>query len=117
MIYEVTGDILLSEAEAIVHGVAPDDDFHQGLALELRKVSKDAGSRKADDIMDVTPDEVERVLQGEDCSTMIHGHTHRPALHTHAHGERWVLGDWDRSGWFIRADGEHLELLEFPIVP
>ncbi len=37
MIHEVNGDILLTKAEAIVHGVAPNDDFHQGLALELRK--------------------------------------------------------------------------------
>ncbi len=37
MLYELTGDILLSEAKAIVHGVAPNDDFHQGLALQLRE--------------------------------------------------------------------------------
>jgi O-acetyl-ADP-ribose deacetylase (regulator of RNase III) len=37
MLYELTGDILLSEARAIVHGVAPNDDFHQGLALQLRE--------------------------------------------------------------------------------
>lgn len=32
MIVEVTGDILLSEAECIVHGVAPNDHFLNGLA-------------------------------------------------------------------------------------
>lgn len=37
MIKEVKGDILLSEAEAIAHGVAPHDHFDSGLALELRK--------------------------------------------------------------------------------
>ncbi len=37
MIREVTGDILLSKANAIVHGVAPNDHFEQGLALGLRK--------------------------------------------------------------------------------
>jgi O-acetyl-ADP-ribose deacetylase (regulator of RNase III) len=37
MLYELSGDILLSEAKAIVHGVAPNDDFHQGLALQLRE--------------------------------------------------------------------------------
>lgn len=36
MIHEVTGDILLSKADAIAHGVAPNDDFKQGLALALR---------------------------------------------------------------------------------
>ena len=37
MIHELNGDILLSVAKAIAHGVAPNDDFHQGLALQLRE--------------------------------------------------------------------------------
>lgn len=37
MIYELSGDILLSGAKAIAHGVAPNDDFHAGLALQLRE--------------------------------------------------------------------------------
>lgn len=37
MIKEVSGDILLSGAKAIAHGVSPNDDFHQGLALQLRE--------------------------------------------------------------------------------
>jgi O-acetyl-ADP-ribose deacetylase (regulator of RNase III) len=34
---EVSGDILLSKAQAIAHGVAPGDNFNQGLALSLRE--------------------------------------------------------------------------------
>ena len=37
MIKEVSGDILLSNAELTAHGVAPNDHMDQGLALELRK--------------------------------------------------------------------------------
>ena len=37
MIKEVAGDILLSKATLIAHGVAPNDDFHAGLALALRE--------------------------------------------------------------------------------
>jgi O-acetyl-ADP-ribose deacetylase (regulator of RNase III) len=37
MIRELNGDILLSKAKAIVNGVAPNDDFHNGLALQLRE--------------------------------------------------------------------------------
>ncbi|MFO1054617.1 MAG: macro domain-containing protein [Planctomycetota bacterium] len=37
MIHEVHGDILLSRAQVIAHGVAPNDDFHHGLALSLRE--------------------------------------------------------------------------------
>lgn len=37
MLKEVSGDILLSKAEVIAHGVAPGDHFNQGLALSLRE--------------------------------------------------------------------------------
>lgn len=37
MIKEVTGDILLSKAQALAHGVAPNDDFKNGLAMALRE--------------------------------------------------------------------------------
>lgn len=37
MIHEVTGDILLTKAQALAHGVAPNDHFDQGLALSLRE--------------------------------------------------------------------------------
>lgn len=37
MIYEVSGDILLTKAQAIAHGIAPNDHFDQGLALALRE--------------------------------------------------------------------------------
>lgn len=37
MLKEVSGDILLSKAQVIAHGVAPADHFNQGLALSLRE--------------------------------------------------------------------------------
>ncbi|MGE0384191.1 MAG: macro domain-containing protein [Gammaproteobacteria bacterium] len=37
MIHEVTGDILLTRAQALAHGVAPNDHFSSGLALALRE--------------------------------------------------------------------------------
>ena len=37
MLHELSGDILLSGAKAIAQGVAPNDDFHHGLALQLRE--------------------------------------------------------------------------------
>lgn len=35
MLYQVTGDILLSRAQAIAHGIAPNDPMNHGLALSL----------------------------------------------------------------------------------
>jgi O-acetyl-ADP-ribose deacetylase (regulator of RNase III) len=37
MIREVRGDILLSKAQALAHGVSPNDDFAHGLALTIRE--------------------------------------------------------------------------------
>ena len=37
MLHEVTGDILFTKAQAIAHGIAPNDHFGQGLALALRE--------------------------------------------------------------------------------
>lgn len=37
MIKYVEGDILLSQAKALAHGIAPNDDFKNGLALSLRE--------------------------------------------------------------------------------
>lgn len=37
MIHAVTGDIMLSKAQCIAHGIAPNDHFDSGLALALRE--------------------------------------------------------------------------------
>jgi O-acetyl-ADP-ribose deacetylase (regulator of RNase III) len=37
MLKKVSGDIMLSKAQVVAHGVAPGDHFDQGLALSLRK--------------------------------------------------------------------------------
>lgn len=37
MIHETAGDIVLTKAQAIAHGVAPNDHFDNGLALALRE--------------------------------------------------------------------------------
>lgn len=37
MIHEVSGDILLTKAMGIAHGIAPNDHFDSGLALALRE--------------------------------------------------------------------------------
>lgn len=37
MIHEVSGDILLTEAAALAHGISPNDHFDSGLALSLRQ--------------------------------------------------------------------------------
>ncbi|HLS81500.1 MAG TPA: UDP-2,3-diacylglucosamine diphosphatase [Steroidobacter sp.] len=69
-------------------------------------------------IMDVNQEEVRRtfVRHGVDC--MIHGHTHRPAVHdvvlNGSKATRIVLGDWFEQGSVLRwrQDGYELANLE-----
>lgn len=57
---------------------------------------------KTQEIMDVNQQTVERVMQQYRCQTLIHGHTHRPALHEfEVDGQaarRFVLADWKKEG-------------------
>jgi UDP-2,3-diacylglucosamine hydrolase len=80
----------------------------QRLAQKLRSSSKQETRMKASDIVDVTPDEVVRIMQRHKVRTLIHGHTHRPATHSFQVDDqaarRIVLGDWDRQGWALQID-------------
>ena len=87
----------------------------QQIARDYRAKSMAANANKAENIMDVTESEVERLLQHYNVKTMIHGHTHRPARHQHQNGERIVLGDWHKTGWLISIEKEELELSEFSL--
>jgi UDP-2,3-diacylglucosamine hydrolase len=48
-------------------------------------------------------------------STLLHGHTHRPAVHRFRAGDqdctRIVLGDWHREGSVLRWDEAGYELM------
>lgn len=78
------------------------------LARKLRSESRSQTRMKASDIVDVTPDEVQRVMAAQGVRTLIHGHTHRPATHPlQIDGQparRIVLGDWDKQGWALQID-------------
>src|SRR5690606_28617463 len=80
------------------------------IAQMLRLQSKQNNENKAQNIMDVTPEEVIRVMDEAGVKDLIHGHTHRPAVHDVSlqggSGKRWVLGDWGALGWQIVADQE-----------
>lgn len=87
----------------------------RALAAQLRSMSAESNSNKAEDIMDVTPSEVDREMAEAGVTQMIHGHTHRPARHKHAQGVRWVLGDWGPKLWYIEADDSTINLINTDI--
>ncbi|WP_250657979.1 UDP-2,3-diacylglucosamine diphosphatase [Alkalimarinus coralli] len=92
----------------------------QIVAQQLRTISQAKNKGKTLEIMDVTPSEVESSLVKYNVNTLIHGHTHRPAIHEiEANGraaKRIVLGDWDKNVWYLKADATgEIELLSHPL--
>ncbi len=83
-------------------------DTRHRLARKLRSESRSQTRMKASDIVDVTPEEVQRVMARYGVKTLIHGHTHRPAVHDLVvdgqPARRIVLGDWDQQGWALQVD-------------
>ena len=65
---------------------------------------------KMEMITDVAPATVETTLARYGIDTLIHGHTHRPAVHKHAGGTRIVLGDWYEQGSVLRVDADGAKL-------
>ena len=72
------------------------------LAKQFREISKTETGNKAENIMDVNPTEVERMFSTHAVKRLIHGHTHRPAVHeleiNNQNVQRIVLGDWYAQG-------------------
>lgn len=79
----------------------------------IRKNSQDANQSKDMAIMDVNAGAIDALFAQTGSDVLIHGHTHRPALHRLADGKlRYVLPDWEydvetpRGGWIsLTADG------------
>ena len=83
----------------------------------LREGSRAAHGEKSYEIMDVTPAAVAALHADPGTDVIIHGHTHRPALHEADGKRRYVLPDWEldadpvRGGWIaIDEDGRILRV-------
>ena len=89
------------------------------IGRKLRNESQTRTRYKSLDITDVNNAEVLRVMRAHGVNTLIHGHTHRPAVHPlEIDGKavkRIVLGDWDRSGWMLEVDEEGYRLESFAL--
>lgn len=89
------------------------------IAQQLRATSQQLATEKSNEIMDVNPLAVSTVLREEKIELLIHGHTHRPAIHynqrSSEHGTRVVLGDWDTKLWYLECNDNGLLLVDEPI--
>lgn len=76
----------------------------QAIAREIRRQSE-ARKRSGIDYADVDADAARQWLQVAHAPTLIHGHTHKPALHDLGDGlSRVVLSDWDAQASTPRAE-------------
>lgn len=116
---ECTADTRYMEFRAQVRNPAWQQQFlamplvqRKAIIAGLREGSREAHGTKSYEIMDVTPAAVNDLFERTGSDTIIHGHTHRPALHQNDGRRRYVLPDWEvdaeppRGGWIsIDSDG------------
>lgn len=86
----------------------------RAMAQRLRESSQQAVSEKPEEITDVNPEAVQRALREHGVQRLIHGHTHRPAVHDWLldgrPARRIVLGDWYREGSVLVCDSRGCRL-------
>ncbi|MBK5015070.1 UDP-2,3-diacylglucosamine diphosphatase [Pantoea sp. S62] len=87
------------------------------IAARMRADSKQANQHKSQTIMDVNQDAVAAAMLRQQVPLLIHGHTHRPAIHTLSlkgeTAQRAVLGAWHSRGSMIQLDASGIQLIHF----
>ena len=87
------------------------------IAQHIRSESTKQNSTKTDAIMDVNLEFTEQTVRSHNARVLIHGHTHRPTLHTDINGAddltRVVLGDWSSSGVYFISEKKLFALSKF----
>jgi UDP-2,3-diacylglucosamine hydrolase len=88
------------------------------MAEEARRQSLEQTLNLSMEITDVNQDAVIDVIRKNNVDVLLHGHTHRPAVHTIDLGrrkaQRIVLGDWYTKGSVVRWDSRGPRLEEMP---
>ena len=98
--------------------LAMDLDQRAEFARRARDASREHGASKPMEIMDVNADAVTGVMREHEIDLLIHGHTHRPNVHTldldGRPATRIVLGDWYTQGSVLRFNADGFELSTLP---
>jgi UDP-2,3-diacylglucosamine hydrolase len=103
------------QAQFLAQPLAAREAFAAKARAASKEHQKDVGSGGAmDAITDVDADAVAQTLARYGVRRLIHGHTHRPAIHAldagGRHARRIVLGDWYEQGSVLRVDADGIEL-------
>ncbi len=90
----------------------------RALARKMRAGSREHVGMTAPEIMDVNAAAVAQAFRAAGVRTLIHGHTHRPAVHEFevdgAPSRRIVLGDWYSQGSVLDWSRDSFSLRELP---
>ena len=84
------------------------------IAKQARARSRERNATLSEEIMDVNPGAVERLISEYGVEILLHGHTHRPGIHNvevdDRIAKRVVLGDWYDQGSVVRWDEDGVDL-------
>ncbi len=90
-------------------------DQRRLFAQQARAQSQAHTSQSISAIMDADADEIQRLVAKHAVQVVIHGHTHRPAIHAISVEERpalrLVLGAWHHSASWLKVDEQGFTLL------
>ena len=83
----------------------------QTIAQELRRASRETQANRAEAIGDAVDTAVEGLMENQHVSVLVHGHTHRPAIHYAEGNLRAVTSDWTHSGLGVVIDSTQSEMI------
>lgn len=93
--------------------------YRQGISDKIKQKSREQKQYKSAMIMDVNQFEVSRIMQQYDVQYLIHGHTHRPAIHAftlaNKQAYRIVLGDWENKISVLKCNDQQFILSDHRI--
>lgn len=121
-----TDDVVYQEVRARVRRpewktqvLATPLEARRALATRSRDESRSHTGSTDETIMDVNQGEVEKVMRAAGVTRLIHGHTHRPAIHDFTlddrPAQRIVLGDWYQQGSVLTITPDSVDLRGLPV--
>ncbi len=91
----------------------------RALAAQSRDESRSHTGSTDETIMDVNQGEVEKAMRAAGVTRLVHGHTHRPAVHDFSldgsPAQRIVLGDWYEQGSVLMVTADGVDLRGMPV--
>jgi len=115
---ECTDDIAYQKVRTLLRNKQWQIDFLQKpiaerieFAEKARKQSQSHTQNSDNLIMDVNSQAIKKLFKEHAVKTIIHGHTHRPAVHHEQDTTRIVLGDWHHQSSYLAVKQNSMQLI------